>query len=249
MTAAFFVQLRREMGAIFASPMAYIIFFFFTLIAGVVFYQNLQYLEYGTRYSVVQMFFLGVWFWMCLLIMIPLVTMRMFSEEYRSGTIEILLTAPVSDWDVVVSKFLGALVFYLTLWAPTLVYLILFQWVTDGAMPVKWSSLLLCYSLVLLLGAFFIALGLFASSLTRNQPLAAFMSFASLLLFFFIGLLSFNMNDSKFSSMVEYIASYRHMQTFLDGIFDTRPLVFYLSATLLFLALTQRVIAIKKLKA
>jgi len=249
MTPAFFIQLKRELGAIFISPMAYVIFFFFTLIAGAVFYQNLQYLEFGTRFSVTQMFFLGVWFWICLLIMIPLITMRSFSEEYKSGTIELLMTAPVSDWDVVLAKFFGGLIFYLCLWAPTLLYLLVFQWVTDGQVPIQWASLGLCYLLVLLIGGFYVSVGLFASSLTRNQPLAAFMSFAFLLIVFFIGLMSFNMPNSGMADALSYLASYRHMQGFLDGVFDSRPVVFYLSCTLLFLALTQRVMAVKKLKS
>jgi ABC-2 type transport system permease protein len=249
MTAAFFTQLKRELGAIFNSPMAYIIFFFFTIIAGSIFYNNLQFLEMGARFSVTQMFFLGVWFWMCLLIMIPLLTMRLFAEEYKSGTIELLMTAPVSDWDIVMSKFLGALLFYLTLWVPTVIYLIVFQWVTGGAVPVKIPNVLLCYLLVTLIGAFYVSAGLFASSLTRNQALAGFMTFAALLTMFFIGLLAFNMGNTGFSSTLEYIASYQHMRTFLEGIFDTRPLVFYASGTVLFLALTQRVMAVKKLNS
>jgi len=249
MTRACFIQFKRELGAIFISPMAYVIFFFFTLIAGGIFYQNLDFLEQGARFSVTQMFFLGVWFWICLLIMIPLITMRLFSDEYKSGTIELLMTAPVADWDVVLAKFFGALVFYLCLWAPTLLYLLAFQIVTDMAVPVQWPSLLLCYSLVTLIGAFYLSVGLFASSLTRNQPLAAFMTFATLLIFFFMGLLSFNMPSSGFREVLEYIASYRHMQGFLDGVFDSRPVVLYLTGTVFFLAMTQRVMAVKKLKS
>ncbi len=249
MTSAFFIQFRRELGAIFNSPMAYVIFFFFTFIAGSIFYNNLQFLELGARVSVMQMFFLGVWFWMCLLIMIPLVTMRLFSDEYKSGTIELLMTAPIGDWDVVLSKFFAALFFYLTLWAPTVIYLLVFQWVTGGQLPLKLENTLLCYLLVMLVGAFFVSIGLFASSLTKNQALAAFITFALLLGLFFLGLLSFNMSESKFSPFMNYISCYQHMRSYLDGVFDTRPLVFYLSGTLLFLALTQRVMAVKKLNA
>ncbi|MEM1158497.1 MAG: ABC transporter permease [Verrucomicrobiota bacterium] len=249
MTSAFFIQLRRELGAIYNSPMAYVIFFFFTFIAGSIFYNNLQFLEMGARISVMQMFFLGVWFWMCLLIMIPLLTMRLFSEEYKTGTIELLLTAPVSDWDIVLSKFFSAFLFYLTLWAPTVVYLLVFQWVTGGEIPVKIPNTLLCYLLVVLVGAFFVSVGLFASSLTRNQALAAFTTFALLLGLFFLGLLGLNMEESKFTAFMEYISCYQHMRNYLEGIFDSRPVIFYLSGTLLFLALTQRLMAVKKLKS
>lgn len=249
MTSAFFIQFKRELGAFFNSSMAYIIFFFFTLIVGSAFYNNLQYLELGVRVSVMQMFFLGAWFWICLLIMIPLITMRLFSEEYKTGTIELLMTAPVSDWDIVLSKFFAGLFFYVTLWAPTVVYLFVFQWVTGSEVPLEIPNTLLCYALVVLIGAFFVSLGLFASSLTRNQALAAFITFALLLSLFFIGLLGFNMSESKFSPFMEYISCYQHMRNYLEGIFDSRPLVFYLSGTGLFLALTQRVMAVKKLKS
>ncbi|MEM6820411.1 MAG: ABC transporter permease subunit [Verrucomicrobiota bacterium] len=250
MSKAFLTQLGRELGAIFMSPLAYIIFFFFTLISGIIFYQNITFLEgFGGRFSLAQMFFLGVWFWICLLIMIPLVTMRLFSEEYKTGTIEILLTAPVSDWDVVLAKFFGALAFYLCLWAPSVLYLLIFQWVSDSQVPIQWPSLLLCYSMVVLVGSLFISVGLFFSSLTKSQPLAAFMSFATLMIYFFVGILAFNVHNSKFSDLLSYISTYQHMQTYLEGIFDTRPLVFYLTAAALFLALTHQILAIKKVKA
>jgi ABC-2 type transport system permease protein len=165
------------------------------------------------------------------------------------GTIEPLLTAPVSDWDVILAKFLGCLGFYVILWLPTAVYLASFQWLTANAVPVQWGPVGLCYAMVLLLGMFYTAIGVFASSLTRNQAVAAFTSFAVIVLLFFLSFLTFFTNSPTITEAIEYFSARKHMETFAEGIFDTRVLVWYVSGTALFLALTQRVLAAKRLKA
>ncbi|MBX2825220.1 MAG: ABC transporter permease [Gammaproteobacteria bacterium] len=249
MTSAFFIQLRRELGAIYNSPMAYVIFFCFSLIVGTIFYTNFQGLELNPRATALNMFFSNWWYWICMFVMIPLITMRVFSEEYKTGTIELLLTAPLSDWDVVLSKFFASLTFYLMLWTPVLVYLGLFQWVTDSQIPFKLEETMLCCLIVILIGSFFVSIGVFTSSLTRNQVLAAFLSFCTVLSVFLLGLLTARTPDSKFTPAVEYLSSVQHVYYYLNGIFDSRPIVFYLSGTALFLALTQQVMAANKLKS
>ncbi|MEM6885177.1 MAG: ABC transporter permease subunit [Verrucomicrobiota bacterium] len=248
MTSAFFIQLRRELGAIFNSPMAYVIFLCYTLIIGYIFYTNIQEMEIAPRFSAFQIFF-SSWFWICMFVVVPLITMRTYSDEYKTGTIELLLTAPVGDWDVVMSKFFATFVFYITLWAPTATYMFVFQWVSGGQLSLKVPELMLCYLLVCILGSFFVSFGMFTSSLTKNQALSAFLTFCGMLTLFFIGLMSLRMPDSKFTPFIEYISCIQHMSNFIFGIFDSRPLVFYLSGTALFLALTQRVMAVKKLKS
>src|SRR5256886_6884297 len=82
------------------------------------------------QYSVQEAFFNSVFFWFAFVLIFPLITMRLFAEEFKLGTIEPLMTAPVRDWQVVLAKFFGALVFYLVLWVPTILYFLIFQYIT-----------------------------------------------------------------------------------------------------------------------
>lgn len=250
MSRAFWVCLKREFASYLLSPMAYVIFFFISVINAIAFHMCVSLLEQGVRnITVMQIFFQIFFFWFCLIITVPILTMRLFSDEYRMGTIELLLTAPVTDWDVVLAKFLGAMGFFVLLWVPTLAYLLIFQWVSNHAVPVPWASLGLTYSLVFLLGMLYTAVGVFASSLTRSQAVAAFTSFAIIVILFFLSFLSFFTNAPGALEFIDYISARRHMEIFAEGIFDTRVLVWYLSGTALFLALTQRVLASQRLKA
>lgn len=250
MSRAFWVCLKREFGSFLLSPMAYVIFFFISIINGISFQICTGILEQGVRnITVMQIFFQIFFFWFCVIITVPILTMRLFADEYRMGTIELLLTAPVTDWDVVLAKFFGALGFYVLLWAPTALYLAAFQWVTQGAVPVPWGPVLLCYAVVLLLGMLYTSIGVFASSLTRSQAVAAFTSFAIIVILFFLSFLSFFTTNTSLVEFIDYFSARKHMETFADGIFDTRVVVWYLSGTVLFLALTQRVLAARRLKA
>jgi ABC-2 type transport system permease protein len=250
MSRAFWVCLKREFGAFFLSPIAYVIFFFFSIINAISFLMCAGAMEQGMRnVTLMQIFFQIPFFWFCIIISVPILTMRLFADEYRMGTIELLLTAPVTDWDVVLAKFFGALGFYVVLWVPTALYYSAYQCVTNGAVPVPWGPLLLCYALVLMLGMFYTAIGVFASSLTRSQAVAAFTSFALILILFFLSFLIYFTTSNNVAEIIEYFSALKHMQTFADGVFDTRVVVWYLSGTVLFLALTQRVLAVKRLKA
>ena len=114
--------------------------------------------------------------------------MRLFSEEFKLGTIEPLMTAPVRDWQVVLAKFFGALVFYIVLWIPTLLYFAIFQVVTKQPAANSTGAYLGAYLMLLLLGMFYISIGCLASVLTKNQIVAAIISFCAITLHFFSGL-------------------------------------------------------------
>jgi ABC-2 type transport system permease protein len=250
MSRAFWVCLKREFGSFLLSPMAYVIFFFISIINGISFQMCAGLLEQGVRnVTVMQIFFQIFFFWFCVIITVPILTMRLFADEYRMGTIELLLTAPVTDWDVVLAKFFGALGFFALLWAPTALYLVAFQWVSNHAIPVAWGPLLLSYAMVLLLGMLYTSVGLFASSLTKSQAVAAFTTFALIVVLFFLSFLTYFTNSTGVTDLIDYFSARKHMETFADGIFDSRVLVWYLSATAFFLALTQRVLAAKRLNA
>src|SRR4051812_43226313 len=127
----FSTLLGREVRSYFYSPIAYIVLVFFLLLSGVDFYFQLSYMNgKPISYSIQEAFFNSIFFWFAFVLIFPLITMRVFSEEFKLGTIEPLMTAPVRDWQVILSKFFGALFFYIVLWIPTLLYFFIFQVVT-----------------------------------------------------------------------------------------------------------------------
>src|SRR5213594_5258982 len=127
----FYTLLAREVRGYFHSPIGYIVVVFFLLVTGVNYYFEISFMnQRPASYSVQEAFFNNVFFWLPFILIFPLITMRLFAEEFKLGTIEPLMTAPVRDWQVVLSKFFGALVFYLVLWIPTICYFVIFQIIT-----------------------------------------------------------------------------------------------------------------------
>ncbi|MEO0453262.1 MAG: ABC transporter permease [Verrucomicrobiota bacterium] len=249
MTKAFFVLLKREISSMAGSPIAYIMLVVMSLFTLFVIYGAAVNLEQTSQMNILQLIFRSLPIWFPILIMSPLITMGLFAEEYKTGTIEMLMTAPVTDLDVVLSKFSAAVIFYSALWIPAWIDVIVFQVLTDGAAPIHLAHYILTYVMLILLGMFFGSMGLFLSSLTRSQLLAAFLSVISILVIFFIGLLRYQTTDPFVEDLLGYILIIQHMIIFSEGVVDSRPFIFYLSSTLLFLALTQRVLAVKRLKA
>lgn len=237
--------LNRELRAYFFSPLAYAILALFLLMNGFVFWLIVSFLNdprAGIGAPLEVFFGQTVFFWLVLLFVAPVLTMRQLAEERKSGTIEVLMTAPVSETQVVAGKYLAALSFYGFLWLPTLVYVGLLARKTT----LDWGPVAAGYLGVLGLGALFLAVGMFASSLTRSQIVAALVTFALLLLLFSCGLLENLVNQEGLKQAFGYLDLWRHMDDFAKGIVDTRHLVYYLSATFFFLFLTVRALAAKK---
>ena len=248
----FFVLLEREMKSYFYSPIAYIVLCFLLALAGFNAYTVVSVLNRGpSEYTMVEVFFNTVIFWVAFLPIIPLITMRLYSEEFKLGTIETLMTAPVSEWQVVASKFVGALFFYLILWLPTLVYFALFQHLTSQPAASSLGSYAGSYLLLLLIGMFYLSLGCFASVLTRNQIIAAVISFVLVLLTFFTGLRGFVLPNASqgFRDLVSYFSAVEHMRDFSRGLIDSRPIVFYLTMTLFLQVLTFQIFQYRKWKS
>jgi ABC-2 type transport system permease protein len=168
--------------------------------------------------------------------------MRLLSEERRSGSLEILMTAPVTETQVVVGKYLAALAFYLVLWAPTVLYAV----IVARYSQLDWGPLASAYLGVLGIGALFLSVGLFASGISRNQIVAALVGFALVFALFILGLLEFLVNDPSTRQVLSYLNLIQHMEDFSKGIVDTRRLVYYLSGTVFFLFLTSRALAANK---
>src|ERR1700675_4768852 len=127
----FYTLFWREVSGYFYSPIAYIVLVFFLLVTGVDFYFQISFMnQRPVQYSVEEAFFNSVFFWFAFVLIFPLITMRLFAEEFKLGTIEPLMTAPVRDWQVVLAKFFGAVVFYIVLWIPTILFFAIFQRMT-----------------------------------------------------------------------------------------------------------------------
>ena len=245
----FYILLSREVVGYFYSPIAYIVLIFFLLVSGADFYFQISFMNQRiVPYSVQEAFFNSVFFWFAFVLIFPLITMRLFSEEFKLGTIEPLMTAPVRDWQVVLSKFFGALIFYLVLWVPTILYFVIFQYVTHQPAATSGGSYWGSYLMLLLLGMFYLSIGCFASALTRNQIIAAVISFCAITLLFFVGLISFILLDvsSTTRQLLGYFSAIEHMGTLSRGLIDTRPIVLYLSMTAFMLALTHQVFQSRK---
>ena len=117
-------------------------------------------------------------FWLPSLVVVPMITMRLLAEEKRAGTLEMLMTAPVTDFEVVFAKWLGAVVLYTLMWALTVLYVLILRHFSGGTAALDLGPIATGYIGVLVIGQFLIAIGVLASSMTKNQVAAALMSFA-----------------------------------------------------------------------
>jgi len=233
----------REWRSYFFSPLAYVILSAFLLVNGIIFYAILSYLAApgAAKGQALILLFTNTYFWIFNLFVVPIIAMRLFPEERRSGTIENLLTAPVSETEVVLGKWFGALVFFLTLWAPTLLYVAFLRTQTRIDIGPVASG----YLGVALLGGYFLAVGTFASTLTKNQIVAAILCFGMLIPIFSVGLLE-SMLGGAGHDVVSYLNLWDHMDELARGVVDSRRAVYYLSATAFFLFLSTVSLAAKK---
>ena len=235
----------REIRAYFFSPLAYIVAAFLLLVNGMVFWLIVSFLnnpQAGFGAPLELFFGQTIYFWLVLLFVAPALTMRLLSEDRRSGTIEVLMTAPINEAQVVVGKYLAALIFYCFLWLPTLAYAGIVAYYSE----VDWGPVAAGYLGVFGVGAFFLSVGLFASALTRSQLVAAILTFALLIPLFTFGLLENLFNDPTLKQAFSYLNLWQHMEEFSKGIVDTRHLVYYLSATVLFIFLSAKALEAKK---
>lgn len=240
---------RRELAAYFLSPIAYVTMMFFLVIMGFSFWMLAMVLVTGPAgMGVMQALFDSMFFWIAMLIVVPVITMRLFADEKRSGTIELLMTAPVTDVAVVLGKFAGALSFFVVMWLPTIAYAYVLRAFSPLTASVDFGPMVGGYLGALLVGAFYISIGIFASSLTSNQIIAAIVSFALFGLYFFGGLFTYIARSDTVQDLVGYISAFAHMEQLSRGLLDTRPIVFYLSCTIFMLFVTVKVVESRKWK-
>ena len=250
--AVYYALVRRELGSLFASLTGYVIISAVLFLIGFSFTDMLERLNHKepTDMPITEMFYQSGVFWLILLLATPLITMRSFAAEKSTGTFETLVTTPVTDGQVVWAKFTSCLIFYLLLWLPTLACILVVRHYASDTSAFNIGIVVGIYTGILLLGALYVAIGCFASSLTRNQVVAAVLSFVlGMVLFMLCFRFQLDIPQINWSNQVfAYIAMSEHMQSFVRGTIDTRHVTFYVSLTLCFLFLTLKVVESRRWK-
>src|SRR5450432_620304 len=230
---------RRELASYFHSPIAYVAMFAFLLAPGGLFWEDFQ---PGHPAAMRTIFEWMVWL---LVIIVPLLCMGLLAQEWASGTIETMMTAPIGETDVVLGKFFGSLGFFIVLLIPTLLYVVMLRvYGHPEAGPI-----LSGYLGIFLVGALFIAVGLFCSSLTRSQVVAAVATAAILFLITIVPWWAGSkaaLND--FWRNLTNQGVFAHYTDFSKGIVDTGNLVFFIAVTTVFLFLTVKVLESRRWK-
>jgi len=235
---------RRELAAYFVSPIAYVVLAVFLVLAGVDFAFGYLSAETGqfrpgaVRHVLNDMGFL-------LLLLTPLLTMRLLSEEFNSGTIETLMTAPVSNPAVVFAKFLGAVGFFLVMILPTLAFPAI-HFLSAVEIQPDPGPVISGYFGLLLLGMATVAVGTFTSACARNQISAALASVLILGLLWIAGEATVGRASGWLGRSVQYLGILYHFKRFTKGLIDTTGAVYYLSVTALFLLAAIGVIAVRR---
>jgi ABC-2 type transport system permease protein len=220
---------RRELGTYFSSFMFYAITAAFLVITGIFFAANVVFQHSADVSPVFQVVYT------ILIFFAPVLTMRLIAEEQRTGTIELLLTSPVRDVELVLGKFLGGLGLLVSMLVLTALYPILLK-IYGNPDP---GQIVGGYAAALLFGAAAVAIGLLTSSLTSNQIVAAVVSIAVLLVLFVIDGIG-SIFGGAFGSIATYLAVYTHFSDMTLGIIDTKDVVYFLTVIVAALFLTQR---------
>ena len=229
---------HKELKAYFSSPIAYIVIglwalmygYFFVTILSFFVRQSMQMGQFGMQgaqamnvnQQLIRPLLQNVL--ILILFLMPMVTMRAYAEEKRSGTIELLLTSPLTDFQIIVGKFLGAMALYGCMLAVTLIHLgLLFVY----GRP-EWKPIVTAYLGLLLMGGCFIAVGLFISSLTKNQIVAGMVTFAVFLMLWIITWIG-SFSGPTVDKLTQYLSIVDHYEDFGKGVLDTTHLVYYVS--------------------
>jgi ABC-2 type transport system permease protein len=239
---------KKELRVYFSSPIAYAVLAIFSMITGYFFSAVFDFYvkasmqaamnpmaarDFSIIDGVLRPLFQNIS--VIMLLVMPILTMRLFSEEKKSGTIELLLTYPVRDGEVLFGKYLAALAVFASMLVLTLAYPLLMAWVT----PLEWGPLATGYLGLLLQGAAFIAIGILISSLTENQIVAAVATFGTLLMFWVIAWAS-DSAGGVLGRVLSHVSLTEHADSFWKGVIDTKDLIYYLDLTILALFLTLR---------
>jgi ABC-2 type transport system permease protein len=226
---------QRELNAYFGSPIAYVLIGFFALLFGWFFYVPLAYFQQQSmqmgmnpmQTMNINQMLIGPTLMNTTVIMLflfPLITMRTYAEEKRSGTIELLLTSPVTDVQIILGKFLGAMALYACMLAVSMIHMgVLFYFGNP-----EWKPIVTGYLGLLMMGGCFLSLGLFISSLTKNQIVAAMATFAVFLMLWVINWIGTFVGPTT-QAVLAHLSLTEHYDDFARGIIDTKHIIYYLS--------------------
>lgn len=238
---------QKELRAYFVSPMAYALFGFFALLFGWFYVANMnvmlqysmgQFGQGGPQVVNINEFMIRPLFGntaIILLMMLPFLTARAYAEEKRSGTMELLLTSPISDVQIIIGKFLGAMALYTMMLGITLVHIGILFWYGDP----EWRPIVSGYLGLLLMGGSFISVGLTISSMTKSQMVAGVSTFAVLLLFWMINWVS-DGSGTTADTVLSYLSILEHLDDFTKGVIDTSHVTYYVSLIAFGLFLTAK---------
>lgn len=227
--------LKKEINSFFASPIGYLVIAIFLILNGLflwLFKGEFNVLDYGFA-DLSSFFLLAPWI---LIFLIPAVTMRSFSDEKKQGTLELLLTKPISHLNIVLGKYLGALILIVITLIPTLLYVYTVYQLGKPIGNLDMGSTWGAYFGLLFLVAAYTAIGVFASTLSENQ-IVAFIVAVFLCFLFYIGFEG--MADFSSSTIVEQLGMSYHFKSMSRGVIDTRDILYFLSITVLFIVLTK----------
>lgn len=250
---AFYAILKRELYVYFSSPIAYVVVTIFLLLSGWFFYSAFAYFSMisvqamrmpgAGGINVTEMVLHPTFGNMSviMLLMMPLLTMRLFAEEKKSGTLELMLSYPVREAELLFGKFTACMVIFLIMLALTWLYpFLLWLYAEPDIGPVVTG-----YLGLFLMGAAFIALGLMVSSVTENQIVAAAISFGAILMFWLIGWAE-TFAGPSLGKVLSHISLLEHFENFSKGVIDTRDIIYYVNFNILFLFMTMRSLESKK---
>ena len=238
---------QKELRSYFVSPIAYVLLVFFALLFGYFYASSINYVVQlsmgqfgfgGPQIVNINEFMIRPLFGntaVILLFLLPMLTMRSFAEEKRSGTIELLLTSPLTDFQIIMGKFLGAMALYALMLSLTLIHIGVLFWYGEP----EWGPILSGYLGLLLMGGSFISIGLAISSMTKNQIVAGVSTFAVLLLFWIINWMG-DASGTTTQSVLAYLSILEHFDDFSKGVIDTTDLTYYVSFITLGLFLTAK---------
>jgi ABC-2 type transport system permease protein len=219
---------KKELKSYFYSPVAYIVIVVFLIITGWFFTSSLfvaGVISMRNVFDIIPFIFL---------FFIPAISMRTFSEEKKAGTIELLLTKPITDFDIVLGKFFSTLTLAALTMVPTLLYAISLKFLG----PIDIGSIISAYIGLLLMSGIYISIGLFSSSLTENQVVAFIISFLIIFVLFMLNKILMFV-PTPLVSIIEYISTDYHFSSITRGVIDTKDLIYYFSGVYIMLLLTK----------
>ncbi len=248
-----YVIFMRELRSYLATPFGWVIFACTMGLQAFSLQAVLKIMSIGSDEGIMYHMLDNMTFWFYFIFLIPLITMRSFAEEERMGTLEGLLTAPVTTTHILLGKYLAAYVFYILIWMPMMLY----PWLSDlansltmtfyniqstGAIEYRLADWYGAFGILFLTGSFFIALGILCSALTRSQIIAAIVCTCMMITYYFMGVVTDLWGEFPAAGLFHYISITDQISSFSRGLIDSRPFVLYISMTIFTLALTRRIV-------